>query len=107
MPTGLARGHLTVKFAVTVLFEIELDRMSDFMPLMLENARTSLREEEGCLQFDVCTDQERPGEVCLYEVYSSQGAFSKHLASAHFKAFDAAAREMIKGKEIKTYRTVA
>jgi quinol monooxygenase YgiN len=93
-------------FAVVVTFTLAPGQMEHFLPLMLENARTSLRDEPDCHQFDVATDKDRPGEVFLYELYSDAEAFAQHLASSHFKRFDAATRAMIAAKSVVTYRQV-
>jgi quinol monooxygenase YgiN len=93
-------------FAVVVTFTLSPGQMADFLPLMIENAQTSLRDEEGCHQFDVATDPDKPEEIFLYEIYSDAEAFAQHLATAHFKRFDAATREMIAAKSITTYRQV-
>lgn len=94
-------------FAVVVTFNIKPDALAAFMPLMLENARTSLRSETGCHQFDVATDPERPNEVFLYEIYADPAAFDAHLASAHFRAFDAETAGMIDAKDVRIYKSVS
>lgn len=93
-------------FAVVVTFQIKPDRFDAFMPLMLENARSSLRDEEGCHQFDVCTDPDHPGEVFLYELYTDAAAFEVHKTMPHFRAFDSATADMIAGKIVHTYGEV-
>ena len=95
-----------MSFAVVVTFQIKPGQMAAFMPLMEQNAATSLALEPGCHQFDVATDAARPDEVFLYEIYTDAGAFEAHLASAHFKAFDAAVSPMIADKVVKTYARV-
>lgn len=77
------------------------------MPLMLENARSSLRHEPGCHQFDVCTDPSRPEEVFLYELYSDATAFDVHQTMPHFSNFNAAASDMIAEKTAQTYESVS
>ncbi|QHQ36305.1 putative quinol monooxygenase [Algicella marina] len=94
-------------FVVIVTFQIRDGRMPDFLPAMIENARTSLAEEEGCHRFDVCTDSERGNEVFLYELYTDRAAFDGHLQSAHFKAFDNAVSSLVGHKDIRTYDMVA
>ena len=94
-------------FAVCVTFKINQGKMDAFLPLMHQNARTSLNEEVGCHQFDVATDAARPDEVFLYELYADRAAFETHLASAHFKAFDAAVASMIADKQVATWGEVA
>ncbi|MDW3183506.1 putative quinol monooxygenase [Roseobacter sp.] len=90
-------------FAVVVTFQIKPNHVADFLPLMTRNAATSLAEEPGCHQFDVATDPARPEEVFLYELYEDAAAFDAHLASEHFKSFDAAVTDMIAAKSVNTY----
>ncbi|UYV36758.1 antibiotic biosynthesis monooxygenase [Rhodobacteraceae bacterium D3-12] len=93
-------------YAVVVVFQIKEGRMAEFVPAVVENARTSLTAEEGCLRFDVCTDESRASEVLLYELYANQTAFDIHLKSAHFKAFDHAVARMVESKDVRTYHEV-
>jgi len=93
-------------FAVTVTFQIEPDRIPDFLPLLHANAQTSLAIEDGCHQFDVATDPQHPHEVFLYELYTNRAAFDAHLGSPHFKAFDAQVVDMIAHKSVKTFAEV-
>ncbi|QFT33286.1 Autoinducer 2-degrading protein LsrG [Labrenzia sp. THAF82] len=93
-------------FAVTVLFRIKDGQMNAFMPLMIANAQTSVKDEPGCRQFDVCTDPDLPGEVFLYEIYEDVAAFQFHLATDHFKDFDARVSDMIAEKSVKTFQKV-
>lgn len=94
-------------FAVTVTFQIKNGMMDAFMPLMVDNARRSLVTEDGCSRFDVCTDQARPHEVFLYEIYEDAAAFQLHLKTAHFLEFDGKVAGMIAEKIVKTYAGVA
>lgn len=94
-------------FVVTVTFEIAAGQMAAFLPLMQENASTSVMAEPGCLQFDVCCDPGRPDAVFLYEVYIDAAAFDAHLQAPHFKAFDAATGDMITSKTVQTFEIVA
>ena len=94
-------------FAVCVTFQLETGRAEAFLPLMQENAQTSLQDEPGCQQFDVLTDANKPDKVFLYELYTDKAAFDTHLASRHFQKFDAAVANMIAAKEIQTWDTIA
>lgn len=93
-------------FAVCVTFRIKPKSLDMFLPLMNENASVSLRDEEGCLRFDVCTDDDRADEVFLYEIYTSPEAFQVHLKSEHFLKFDTEVNSMIADKQVKTFKTV-
>ncbi|MEO0484549.1 MAG: putative quinol monooxygenase [Pseudomonadota bacterium] len=94
-------------YAVVVTFKIDPSAAAAFEPLMRANAATSLADEPLCHRFDVCTDPARPGEVFLYELYADAAAFQVHLDSPHFQAFDAATRDMILDKDVRTYAQVA
>lgn len=93
-------------YAVCVTFHIHEDQVDAFMPLMVQNAQTSLKDEEGCLQFDVLSDPSRPTEVFLYELYVSAHAFQLHLASDHFQTFDNAVNAMVAKKTVKIFTQV-
>lgn len=90
-------------YAVTVTFQIRAGRMEEFLALMTANARTSLHDEPGCQQFDVCWND---SGVFLYELYDDRAAFEAHLASAHFKTFDAAVTDMVEDKQIAMFDKV-
>ena len=82
-------------FAVVVTFKISPGDWDAFLPLMAQNAKSSRETEPGCHQFDVWTDDNRPGEVFLYEVYSSREAFDAHRETDHFREFDRQVAGMI------------
>jgi autoinducer 2-degrading protein len=90
-------------YIVTVEFIIKPQSVQAFMPLMVDNARASRTQERGCRQFDICVEPAAPNVVFLYEVYDDRGAFDAHLATAHFKSFDAAVRDMVAAKVVRTY----
>ena len=93
-------------FAVVVDFELAPGTMDRFLPLMIENAQSSLRDEPGCLRFDVWTDEATPDAVYLYEIYDSEAAFQAHMQTPHFKAFNLAADGMIAAKTVKTLQSL-
>ena len=93
--------------AVCVTFDIDPKQMDAFLPLMHAQAGNSLTNEAGCHRFDVCTDGEVEGRVFLYELYADRAAFDAHLASGHFKTFDAAVKDMIIAKQVALYDTVS
>lgn len=89
-------------YVVIVDFKIKPERLAQFMPLMLENARASRETEPGCRVFDVCVDPKDKTTVFLYEVYDDRAAFDAHLATSHFKSFDAAVASMVAAKTVRT-----
>ena len=93
-------------FAVCVLFRIQPGELGQFLPLIKENASKSLELEDGCRRFDICTDQGRPDEVFLYEIYDSPDAFGLHKATGHYAQFDAAVSHLVAEKTVRTYGSV-
>jgi (4S)-4-hydroxy-5-phosphonooxypentane-2,3-dione isomerase len=86
-------------YVIIVEFTIKTGEMPQFMPLMLENAERSLRDEPGCRRFDVLTGED--GRVILYEIYDDEAAFQAHCRAPHFHRFDAASRPLIAAKRIE------
>ncbi|MEM8537121.1 MAG: putative quinol monooxygenase [Pseudomonadota bacterium] len=93
-------------FAVCVSIALKPDYAAQFMPLMLENAQQTRATEPGCQQFDVTSNTSHPDQIFLYEIYDDRAAFDAHLASAHFRSFDAATAAMIAAKSVQTFDTV-
>ncbi len=91
-------------YVVTVLFKIYPSHHQDFMRAMVGNARTSLQDEPGCQQFDVCEGP--PGEcgVFLYELYDNEEAFRAHLATSHFLQFNELTAPWVASKSVATYQ---
>ena len=52
-------------YVVTVLFKIHPSNYGEFMKAMVGNAHTSLQDEPGCNQFDVCASTDRTFSVPL------------------------------------------
>ena len=94
-------------YVIAVDFTIHEQHVAGFMPLMLENARLSRGTEPGCRHFDVCRDPLQAGQIFLYEIYDDRAAFDAHLATAHFKSFDAATKMMVAAKVLYAYELVS
>ncbi|WP_375737642.1 putative quinol monooxygenase [Pseudomonas boanensis] len=60
--------------------------LDEFMDAMRINAAASVRDEPGCLVFDVLQDCSDPDLVWLYEVYTDEAAFEAHMLTPHFLA---------------------
>ena len=90
-------------YAVVVTFTLKPGTLHTFLPRMIENAQSSLRDEPDCHRFDVFTDPGRSDEVFLYELYTDRAGFEAHLATAHFQSFDAFAAQFVTGKAVQTF----
>ena len=95
----------TDRFVVIVHFDVAAGYRDAFREAVLANAAASLRDEPGCVTFDVCEDAK--GEFFLYELYTSAEAFQAHLAMPHFESFDAQCRQWGATKRVGRYQRLA
>jgi autoinducer 2-degrading protein len=89
-------------YIVIVEFRVKPGARRAFRALIDENARSSARLEPGCRRFDVVELGDSDGTIFLYEIYSDRAAFDAHVASAHFKRFDASSAEHVISKTVRT-----
>ncbi|HUP97074.1 MAG TPA: putative quinol monooxygenase [Usitatibacter sp.] len=89
-------------FVVTVVFRVKAEHRAAFRDAVLENASASVAHEPGCSVFDVC-EKEEGSEIFLYEIYDDEAAFKAHLATDHFRRFDAQVAPWVAEKRVLTY----
>ena len=90
-------------YVVTVIFRLRPNKAEAFLPAIKENARLSVETEPGCHRFDVAVDEDGPETVFLYELYDDRAAFEAHMATDHFKMFDAMVDDWVAEKDVRTY----
>ena len=69
------------KICLVVDFTVKPGTKSQFLDIITEHASTTLENEEGCLQFEVCDPVEGENRVFLYEMYADDASFEVHKAS--------------------------
>ena len=94
-------------FVVCVEFGIALPHLDEFLLAMRKNARLSLRDEEGCQQFDICQDQQNPASIFLYEIYDDEAAFEAHKAARHYHEFNHAIDGMVVKKSVRFLQNIS
>ncbi len=87
-------------FCVSVDFIVREESFAAFVARMKRQAEELLEREPGCRVFEVWTADDRPGAVHLHEVYDDRAAFAAHLASPHFRSFDAEVAGMLRDKTV-------
>jgi autoinducer 2-degrading protein len=85
-------------FSLVVQMEVRPERREEFLAGMTANAETSVREEPGCLRFDVSAVAGDPNRFFLYELYTDAAAFEAHKASAHFAQWRTVAEQVVVGQ---------
>ncbi len=87
-------------FVVVVDFQLKPGMGKQFRALIDVNADASVRDEPGCLQFDVLEPEGEEGRVLLYEIYADQAAFDAHLKTEHFHVFNSASESLYLRKSV-------
>jgi autoinducer 2-degrading protein len=75
-----------------------------FLRAIGANARASLRDEPGCLRFDVHRDLQDPDHYFLYEIYADERAFQEgHRNAPQFARWrEEAAACLAPGSQVNT-----
>ncbi|CDG38573.1 MULTISPECIES: putative quinol monooxygenase [Asaia] len=84
---------MSESFTVIAEFAAPAENFDKFLEICRYDSDRSLADEEGCLAFDVLTQQDAPDIIVLHEVYTGRAAFEAHLKTPHFEKFAAALRE--------------
>ncbi|MBT3661785.1 MAG: antibiotic biosynthesis monooxygenase [Rhodospirillaceae bacterium] len=90
-------------FAITVTFHVQPEHIASFDTVMAAQVRNSVEREPGCHRFDVCKDPDDPARTFLYELYTDADAFQDHLASDHYKNFDATVALWLTSKAVEKW----
>jgi len=92
-------------FVILVDFRLKPGAKATFRRLIDENARASCRDEPGCRR---CVCESADGrEIFLYEIYDDEAAFQAHLATDHYKRFNARTTPWVADKRIVKYRRLS
>jgi autoinducer 2-degrading protein len=87
-------------FVVVVEFQLKPGARSQFRALIDANADASVKNEPGCLQFDVLEPEDEGDRVLLYEIYSDKAAFDAHLRTGHFHTFNRDSESLCLSKRV-------
>jgi autoinducer 2-degrading protein len=90
-------------FSLVVQVQVRPERREEFLAAISANAEASVRDEPGCLRFDVSSVADDPGRFVLYELYVDAVAFEAHKAAPHFATWrEAAGRMLVPGSQVNT-----
>src|SRR4051794_28775982 len=85
-------------FSLVVQMEVRPGRRAEFLAGMAANAEASVREEPGCLRFDVCSVDGDENRFVLYELYTDADAFAAHKVAPHFVQWRTVAEQVLVGQ---------
>ena len=90
-------------FVIWVVFDVKPEAFEEFYQAALDDSTCSVRDEPGCLQFDVLAPAAGGDTLAFYEVYKSKDAFSAHMETPHFRRFASAAEKALSDKHVSEY----
>ena len=82
---------------LVVSLKVKPEMRAKFLEAAEDDSTCSVRDEPGCLRFDVVQDQADPNHFFFYEVYRDQAAFEAHTQAPHYARWRAAAAEVLAG----------
>ena len=85
-------------FSLVVQMTVRPGRREEFLAGMAANAEASVRDEPGCLRFDVCSVERDENRFLLYELYRDAEAFAAHKAAPHFAQWRTVAEQVLEGQ---------
>ena len=94
-------------YTVIVNLRVQPGWLDKFLTGIHANAAASLRDEPGCLRFDVHQQLDDPHAFVLYEISTSRTAFEvDHRRAAHYAAWrDVTAACVVPGSQVNTFCT--
>ena len=88
------------KFAIIVTVKIKDGMMDEFLGHAYANATAAVRDEPNCQMFRVMRNQDDPNTVHYFEVYTDASCLDAHRDTPHYRAYDAAVKDMIADKQV-------
>ena len=85
-------------FSLMVQMEVRPGRRGEFLAGMAANAEASVRDEPGCLRFDVCSVDGEEHRFVLYELYRDADAFAAHKTTPHFAQWRTIAEQLVESQ---------
>jgi (4S)-4-hydroxy-5-phosphonooxypentane-2,3-dione isomerase len=91
-------------YTLFVSLQVRPEKRDRFLSAIAENADASVRDEPGCVRFDVMEDAQRANHFYFYEIYTDPAAFQAHKAAPHFAQWRRAAEEcVVPGSQVNTF----
>ncbi len=90
-------------FSLVVHVRVRPGRREEFLTGISATAEASVRDEPGCLRFEVCQVADEPDCFVLSELYTDGAAFDAHRRTPHAAAWRRIAeRTVVPGSEVDT-----
>ena len=74
-------------YVIVATLQAKPGSREDLLRALLDDAKSSLQNEPGCLRFDIVHEEQNPNHIFLYEVYKDKVAFDAHVKAPHMVKF--------------------
>ncbi len=88
------------EFVLFVVLDTVPGQRDAFLARVREHRANIQKNEPDCQRFDISLPEDNDNQVRLYEIYTDQAAFDRHVASEHMKEFRADTAPMVAGREL-------
>lgn len=88
------------EFSLVAILSVKPENAEAMRKALEEDARLSVANEPGCLQFDLSAPPDQPGTFVLYEVYRDADAFKAHQGMPHYAAFRKVADALVVDRKV-------
>jgi autoinducer 2-degrading protein len=78
-------------YAVVVPIKVKPEMRDKFLAAAEDDSICSVRDEPGCLRFDVLQDNTDPNKFFFYEIYKDEAAYKAHQQTPHYPRWREAA----------------
>src|SRR4051812_45681868 len=92
--------------ALFVSLKVKPELRDRFLAAAEDDSTCSVRDEPGCLRFDVLQDADDNNHFFFYEVYQDEAAFQAHSQAPHYARWRAAAAEVLAEPAARTNGSV-
>ena len=82
-------------YAIFVSVKIKPDKLDQFLSVIEDDSICSVRDEPGCVRFDVLQDTSDALQYYFYEVYVDEAGFEAHTKTPHLARWREAAKECV------------
>lgn len=95
-------------FVLWVTVQVRPEYREEFLDAITANAAASVRDEPGCLSFDVIELASGDNRFAFYEKYADADAFHVgHKGAPHFAQWRAVAEQvLVAGSQVNTFGTI-
>jgi autoinducer 2-degrading protein len=104
--TSDARAQAPRYVATVVDLEIAPGELDKFLAALRTNAAATIKEP-GCLRYEILQSPGNPTQILIFEAYENEAAVQAHRAADHFKAYQAATKDLVVKRQSRPMVSVA